>query len=159
MKSTTYLLAATAMLSLGLSVAANADNHRRHDHRDGSRHQPSAAQHRDHKHRAPHRNARRDNKRHQERRSHRRDSKHHRRDERRSAWRTGQFWRGTKYARQHRRQHRRARQHQRALQRSHYRAARRHWHENHPCYTDHGYERRALTFWLDDIGLSLRNSR
>lgn len=159
MKSTTYLLTVTAMLSLGLSAAAGADNHRGREHGDGARHQQAAAQHRDHKHRAPRREVRRDDHRHQSRHERRWDNKKYRRDWRRSAWRPGKHWRGNRYARQDWRRQQRARQHRRALQRSHYRAARSHRHGNQICYLDHGYERNTVTLWLDDVGLSVRNSR
>ena len=157
MKSTTYLLTVAAMLSLCLSAAAGADNHRGRGHKDGARHQQAAPQHRDHKHRAPRREARHDDHRHQNRKAHLRNNKKHRRDARPSAWRSGKHWRGNKYARQNWRQQR-ARQHKRALQRSSYQAARSHRHGNQLCYLDHNNQRSTVTLWLDDIGLSVRNS-
>lgn len=93
---------------------------------------------------------------------HRNDRHGHYRDGRRYRdrhWRRGKQWRGNKHARRHWRQHKGARKHWRAHRRQNSRAARRHWHGDRVCYTNHGYQRNAFSLWLDDVGITVRDER
>jgi len=159
MKGMKHTLALAAALALSLSAVANADDHRGRGYRDNDRPKHAAPQRGNSKFRAQRRTIKRDVKRPKNRHGHYRDGRQHRDNDRRFDRRHAKHWRGGKQARRHWRQHRRARKHWRAQQRHDYRAARRHRHGDHICYTNHRYQRSTFGIWLDDIGFTVAERR
>ena len=149
----------TLLLSAALALAgtANADDHRGRGDRDGKRQVESKAMYSGSKFRANAPRARQDSRAYRDRDRHYRDARRYR--DHRHDWRHRNDWRAKTYHRRNWRPPPPTRSSWRADRRHDYRAGHRHRRAGAICFSDHRYERRAFTLWLDGIGLRLVQPR
>lgn len=165
MKRIYTTLALTTALALGMSAVASADEHRGHRHRDGDRQTHAEKRPDGSKFRANRRAIRRDIHRDEHRHGHYRDGRKYRDKHRHNSRRAHR--RAHKHARRHWREHRRAehraRRHWRAQQRHERRVARRHWHGDRICYSDHRdaryYYNDGVSLWVDGLRFFFADAR
>lgn len=136
-----HKVALLAVLALGLSAAASADDHRGHRYRNDTRDHRAAPEHR--------RSDGRETRGHHDRyrRTHRHRDRHYR--SRHHDWYGGRHARGYRHGHGHRNQR-------------HHRRAHRHYHGDRICYSQHRYPLRdsryysdsGFTIWFDGIGFT-----